>query len=705
MGNFDFLENAYPKIYEACDEMEHHFSTRKFKAALKAGREAAEYIVLEIFREEGKRTFYKKDGKEIYYSQNKLIKKLHFDFNVFKNNTYRIFDEIKALGNDASHPNPRTFTENDGRNMVRNVFKASTYFYFDYLDNPDRFKPKYKEVPFFLPKEEIGKVNDKVDGLVDKISLLDEKFDGLSNISDQSEILEKIKDFGDLKEDFDILKEQIGFIEKNPELIEIKDGLSSQSNYIDGLNSRMKDLEGTLDNFDNLIRDSVDLDKLNDNIDNVNIKVANLENDVNNKVSRINTQLSDMDGRFQNLENEIMELQSKEDRTEDDDRELENLNSQLNVLASQREELYDSIKSINKDVESLKTLFSQIDTDYQDEMISVMERLNALESNPFIGSYPPGEKIINHNIKNPNIGNLILKLGHDKSGHNVEISFDNLAFNGNCKGKYGFIQNLVLQLSQYDVPTIIIDTEDNFTTKNLNEDFKDSLEGNLYKAVVKAIGFPLNPFKKYKKEIDGRFIDEDERDIAYRFVNVIGSVYDLTVNESDSIQKAVLDGLRNGDDFNFEDLEEKLLSQSSMASHSALARLMELFENNPFDSSSQYNWTYLDNLKGTVNIIQLGGFSTEIQKIILEFILWDLWYYKLSGNKDNPFAVLMDYDFIDFGLDSVASLVLSEGGSYGWSLWLDNCPCLENKVFNKIEFKPDNSALLDDHEFLFDGKY
>ena len=146
MGNFDFLENAYPKIYEACDEMEHHFSTRKFKAALKAGREAAEYIVLEIFREEGKRTFYKKDGKEIYYSQNKLIKKLHFDFNVFKNNTYRIFDEIKALGNDASHPNPRTFTENDGRNMVRNVFKASTYFYFDYLDNPDRFKPKYKEV-------------------------------------------------------------------------------------------------------------------------------------------------------------------------------------------------------------------------------------------------------------------------------------------------------------------------------------------------------------------------------------------------------------------------------------------------------------------------------------------------------------------------------------------------------------------------------
>ena len=179
----------------------------------------------------------------------------------------------------------------------------------------------------------------------------------------------------------------------------------------------------------------------------------------------------------------------------------------------------------------------------------------------------------------------------------------------------------------------------------------------------------------------------------------------MTANESDSIQKAVLEGLRNGDDFNFEDMEEKLLSQSSMDSHSALPRLMELFENNPIDSSSQYNWTYLDNLKGTVNIIQLGGFSTEIQKIILEFILWDLWYYKLSGNKDNPFAVLMDYDFIDFGFDSIASLVLSEGGSYGWSLWLDNCPGLEDKVFNKIEFKPDNSALLDDHEFLFDGKY
>ena len=448
-----------------------------------------------------------------------------------------------------------------------------------------------------------------------------------------------------------------------------------------------------------------------------------LDNYVNDKFSGFNSEIFNINGSIQNLKDEIKKLLDKENRTDDDNRELENLKVQLDSLINERGELYDSFDNLKNDMSSFDKKISEMSGEVhllKNLIKTLSEKNNGIENNeeikeikgrlkklerPSINSYPLGERIANFSIKNPYIGNIILKLGSDKSGSNVELSFGNLAFNGNCKGKYEFIQDLVMQLSQYDVPTIIIDTEDNFTTKNLNEDFKDSLEGNLYKAVVKAIGFPLNPFKKYKKEIDGRFIDEDERDIAYRFVNVIGSVYDLTVNESDSIQKAVLEGLRNGDDFNFEDLEEKLLSQSSMASHSALARLMELFENNPFDSSSQYNWTYLDNLKGTVNIIQLGGFSTEIQKIILEFILWDLWYYKLSGNKDNPFAVLMDYDFIDFGLDSVASLVLSEGGSYGWSLWLDNCPGLEDKVFNKIEFKPDNSALLDDHEFLFDGKY
>ena len=675
MGNFDFLKDEYPKVYENCHKMENHFSNRQFDSTLIFGRKAIEKIVKEMYKNEGITTVYYNDyGEKRNHNLNTLIKKLRYENSIINNNIYRLFHDIKNLGNDASHENDEkdlNFTENDGRKMIEDVFKASTYFYFEYLKNPKSNFPEFVEVSFFEPKKAIDDVNNEVKNLNNQI------FDINGSIQNLEDEIKKLSEKDNKSK------------EENRELKTLRDQL-------DTLNTERTYLQDYL-NF--------------------------LDNYVNDKFSGFNSEIFNINGSIQNLKDEIKKLLDKENRTDDDNRELENLKVQLDSLINERGELYDSFDILKNDMSSFDKKISEMSGEVhllKNLIKTLSEKNNGIENNeeikeikgrlkklehPSINSYPLGERIANFNIKNPYIGNIILKLGSDKSGSNVELSFGNLAFIGNCKGKYGFIQDLILQLSQYDVPTIIIDTGDNFITKNLNEDFKDSLEGNLYKAVVKAIDFPLNPFKKYKKEIDGRFIDEDEIDIAYRFVNVIGSVYDLTANESDSIQKAVLEGLRNGDDFNFDDLEVELLSQSSMASHSALTRLMELFENNPFDSSSQYNWTYLDNLKGTVNIIQLGGFSTEIQKIILEFILWDLWYYKLSGNKDNPFAVLMDYDFIDFGFDSIASLVLSEGGSYGWSLWLDNCPGLEDKVFNKIEFKPDNSALLDDHEFLFDGKY
>ena len=675
MGNFDFLKDEYPKVYENCHKMENHFSNRQFDSTLIFGRKAIEKIVKEMYKNEGITTVYYNDyGEKRNHNLNTLIKKLRYENSIINNNIYRLFHDIKNLGNVASHENDEkdlNFTENDGRKMIEDVFKASTYFYFEYLKNPKSNFPEFVEVSFFEPKKAIDDVNNEVKNLNNQI------FDINGSIQNLEDEIKKLSEKDNKSK------------EENRELKTLRDQL-------DTLNTERTYLQDYL-NF--------------------------LDNYVNDKFSGFNSEIFNINGSIQNLKDEIKKLLDKENRTDDDNRELENLKVQLDSLINERGELYDSFDILKNDMSSFDKKISEMSGEVhllKNLIKTLSEKNNGIEDNeeikeikgrlkklehPSINSYPLGERIANFNIKNPYIGNIILKLGSDKSGSNVELSFGNLAFIGNCKGKYGFIQDLILQLSQYDVPTIIIDTGDNFITKNLNEDFKDSLEGNLYKAVVKAIDFPLNPFKKYKKEIDGRFIDEDEIDIAYRFVNVIGSVYDLTANESDSIQKAVLEGLRNGDDFNFDDLEVELLSQSSMASHSALARLMELFENNPFDSSSQYNWTYLDNLKGTVNIIQLGGFSTEIQKIILEFILWDLWYYKLSGNKDNPFAVLMDYDFIDFGFDSIASLVLSEGGSYGWSLWLDNCPGLEDKVFNKIEFKPDNSALLDDHEFLFDGKY
>ena len=68
MGNFDFLKDEYPKVYENCDKMENHFSNRQFDSTLKAGRKAIEKIVKEMYKDEGIRTFYYND-----YGEKKII--------------------------------------------------------------------------------------------------------------------------------------------------------------------------------------------------------------------------------------------------------------------------------------------------------------------------------------------------------------------------------------------------------------------------------------------------------------------------------------------------------------------------------------------------------------------------------------------------------------------------------------------------------
>lgn len=78
----------------------------------------------------------------------------------------------------------------------------------------------------------------------------------------------------------------------------------------------------------------------------------------------------------------------------------------------------------------------------------------------------------------------------------------------------------------------------------------------------------------------------------------------------------------------------------------------------------------IDN-NGSVNIIQLTGYPNDVQRIITEFILWDLWNYLLrNGSKIKPVPLILDEaQNLDHREQSPSAKILTEGRKFGWSGW------------------------------------
>lgn len=242
------------------------------------------------------------------------------------------------------------------------------------------------------------------------------------------------------------------------------------------------------------------------------------------------------------------------------------------------------------------------------------------------------------------------------------------------QGKTYFIQCALKELIDADVSSIIIDYTEGFKSSQLEPEFKEYVGDRLQQYIVAKDKFPLNPFEKGKKELDDNFyIDEDNLDVAERFKSVIGAVYkDLGAQQLNCIYQAVIKGLeRYNGKLNLRAFREILEEDKSSYSQTALAQLNLLIDKNPFESSKEFDWSKLDEEGGKIFIIQLTGFTKDVQKIITEIILWDLWNYKLqNGSKDKPFVVVLDEaQNLNFKDNSPSTRILTEGRKFGWSAW------------------------------------
>ncbi|WP_174733164.1 ATP-binding protein [Mesobacillus harenae] len=241
-------------------------------------------------------------------------------------------------------------------------------------------------------------------------------------------------------------------------------------------------------------------------------------------------------------------------------------------------------------------------------------------------------------------------------------------------GKTYFMQCLLLELANNNVSTLIFDYTDGFKKSQLNDDFKEAMDGKIIQFNVQREGFPINPFKRNLKEYDEDEYDlESDIDVAERIAGIFYSVYKkngIGDQQKNAIYKATVNGLQKyGDKMSLDYLRSELESLDKGSAKTVLSKIDPLIDRKPFATENLFDWEELRRAAGKVFIVQLTGFNRDTQVLLTEFILWDIWSYNLShGSVEAPFPVILDEaQNLDQSETSPSARILTEGRKFGWS--------------------------------------
>ena len=247
-----------------------------------------------------------------------------------------------------------------------------------------------------------------------------------------------------------------------------------------------------------------------------------------------------------------------------------------------------------------------------------------------------------------------------------------LLFGTSGSGKTYGIQCLLSELAKQQIRSVIIDYTDGFLPNQVEEKFSDFTAPKNHFVVTNKL--PLNPFKKQTQIIDPSEppIEESAYQIATRVASIFASVFMIGDQQFAALRRVLQNGIERSSDFTFEDMLSGLREDSSNGETLA-SKLEPLIEAKPFRQEDESTW---DNMiyspENFVHTLQLKGLGKEIQKMVTEFALWDLWDYAQStGSKNRPIPVVLDeIQNLDHSSDSPIDKMLREGRKFGLSMIL-----------------------------------
>ncbi len=257
---------------------------------------------------------------------------------------------------------------------------------------------------------------------------------------------------------------------------------------------------------------------------------------------------------------------------------------------------------------------------------------------------------------------------------NKNLNNRHLLINGNSGcGKTYCIQGLLLEAVTQGVSAVVFDYTGGFTSGKLDPVFKERLQGKITQRVVKVSKISINPFIKHDMEIDeGITIPETNVDVATKIASVFTKIYSLGDQQRSSVYSSVYNGLqKHGDNMSFRAMADELEELGTGQAKSVLSKIQAFIDMNPFELKGSMDWGNIRDSGGSVYVIQLSGFDRDVQILLTELLLWDIWSFSMkSGSEDKPFIIVMDEaQNLDHGEKSPSAKILTEGRKFGLSGW------------------------------------
>lgn len=256
---------------------------------------------------------------------------------------------------------------------------------------------------------------------------------------------------------------------------------------------------------------------------------------------------------------------------------------------------------------------------------------------------------------------------------NKQLNNRHLLINGNSgSGKTYCIQALILEAIKNNISVIVFDYTDGFTRSKLSPILLGKLGDKFESRLVKYKKFPINPFKKGTITTEEGEMDELDQDVANRIADSFAKVYKFKEQQRSAIYVAVREALKEyGETMTLETLREKLKESDNKSAVTVLSKIEPLVDYEPFLGDSSFSWKDIVQARGQMYVIQLTGYTREIQLILTELILWDIWNYSVKyGNESTPMPLVLDEaQNLSHDENSPSGKILAEGRKFGVSGW------------------------------------
>ena len=247
-------------------------------------------------------------------------------------------------------------------------------------------------------------------------------------------------------------------------------------------------------------------------------------------------------------------------------------------------------------------------------------------------------------------------------------------------GKTYALQCLTAELAQRALPTIIFDYAQGFELDTLDDVYKKYVKVREYR--IGEEGISLNPLHIFPKDIKG------PASVATRLSDVFDAVYHLGHIQRKVLIEAILSTFERAgiltaapatwknDPPNFGQLQQILDDLASDKEYpnaknavGLAARLTPFFMLSSF-SSGDHGWSWASLIADPghrVHILQFRGLEGKTQKVMLEILLWHLFFYLKSHGQDKLrlYCVLDEAHHLSFREGGPTDLLLREARKFG----------------------------------------